>query len=100
MFGKGKTPTVTSIETRIDNWADNIRKLEVDIRNRDENKEVALGTSKINYMDPRISVAWCKRACLTTAEARCNSVSFVCYIIAASIQDKDQIGRASCRERV
>ena len=56
MFGKGKTPTVASIETRIDNWADNIRKLEVDIRNRDENKEVALGTSKINYMDPRISL--------------------------------------------
>jgi len=22
---------------------------------------VSLGTSKINYMDPRISVAWCKR---------------------------------------
>lgn len=27
---------------------------------RDQNKEVALGTSKINYMDPRITVAWCK----------------------------------------
>jgi len=27
---------------------------------RDANKEVALGTSKINYMDPRITVAWCK----------------------------------------
>ena len=26
----------------------------------DDNKEVALGTSKINYCDPRISVAWCK----------------------------------------
>ena len=61
MFGSGKAPTVAAIESRIDNWADNIRKLEVDIRNRDENKEVALGTSKINYMDPRISVAWCKR---------------------------------------
>ncbi len=24
-------------------------------------KTVALGTSKINYMDPRITVAWCKR---------------------------------------
>jgi DNA topoisomerase-1 len=22
---------------------------------------VALGTSKINYLDPRITVAWCKR---------------------------------------
>ena len=61
MFAKGKALTVAAIDVRIENWADNIRKLEVDIRNRDENKDVALGTSKINYMDPRISVAWCKR---------------------------------------
>lgn len=27
---------------------------------KDDNKTVALGTSKINYMDPRITVAWCK----------------------------------------
>lgn len=33
---------------------------EAKIALRDENKEVALGTSKINYMDPRITVAWCK----------------------------------------
>ena len=26
-----------------------------------ENKEIALGTSKLNYLDPRISVAWCKK---------------------------------------
>ena len=31
------------------------------MRNKDENKAVSLGTSKINYMDPRITVAWCKR---------------------------------------
>ncbi|GAB5356758.1 hypothetical protein AAMO2058_000316300 [Amorphochlora amoebiformis] len=31
------------------------------IQLKDENKQVALGTSKINYMDPRITVAWCKR---------------------------------------
>ncbi|KAK2195407.1 bifunctional DNA topoisomerase I [Babesia duncani] len=28
---------------------------------KDDNKTVALGTSKINYMDPRITVAFCKR---------------------------------------
>eukprot|EP00808_Paulinella_micropora_P022529 g41298.t1 len=28
---------------------------------KDDGKEVSLGTSKINYMDPRITVAWCKR---------------------------------------
>jgi len=26
-----------------------------------DSKEVALGTSKINYMDPRITVTWCKK---------------------------------------
>jgi DNA topoisomerase-1 len=31
-------------------------------RNREDLKTVALGTSKINYLDPRITVAWCKRA--------------------------------------
>ena len=34
------------------------------------------------------AIPYCCRACLTTVEARCNSVSFVCYIITASIQDK------------
>lgn len=28
---------------------------------RDENKATALGTSKTNYIDPRITAAWCKR---------------------------------------
>ncbi|XP_042555919.1 DNA topoisomerase I, mitochondrial isoform X2 [Dipodomys spectabilis] len=28
---------------------------------KDENKQVALGTSKLNYLDPRISIAWCRR---------------------------------------
>ena len=55
------TPNEEAIDNRISKWVEDIRKLEIDIRNRDENKEVALGTSKINYMDPRISVAWCKR---------------------------------------
>lgn len=36
-------------------------KLEVQSTDKDENKEIALGTSKLNYLDPRISVAWCKK---------------------------------------
>jgi DNA topoisomerase-1 len=36
-------------------------KLEVQATDKDENKEIALGTSKLNYLDPRISVAWCKK---------------------------------------
>ena len=28
---------------------------------KEENKTIALGTSKLNYLDSRISVAWCKK---------------------------------------
>lgn len=28
---------------------------------QNDNKTVALGTAKINYMDPRITHAWCQR---------------------------------------
>lgn len=40
---------------------DQLRKLEVQETDRDENKTIALGTSKLNYLDPRISIAWCKK---------------------------------------
>ena len=56
-----RTPSAEQIRNRIASWEGKIEKLKLDLRNKDENKEVALGTSKINYMDPRISVAWCKR---------------------------------------
>lgn len=54
-------PSTDKIDAKIVSWGEKIKKMEVDLRDREENKEVALGTSKINYMDPRISVAWCKR---------------------------------------
>lgn len=38
-----------------------IEKMEGDMQTKEDLKTVALGTSKINYMDPRITVAWCKR---------------------------------------
>jgi DNA topoisomerase-1 len=31
------------------------------LRKKDDGKQIALGTSKTNYNDPRISVAWCKK---------------------------------------
>ena len=36
-------------------------KMRADRSQKDETKNVSLGTSKINYNDPRITVAWCKR---------------------------------------
>lgn len=37
-----------------------LEKAEKNLEKRVKNKSIALGTSKINYNDPRISVAWCK----------------------------------------
>jgi len=33
---------------------------EYKLKQKEDNKQVALSTSKINYMDPRISITWCK----------------------------------------
>jgi len=56
-----KIPTAEQVEKRIVLWNSKISKMELDLKHKDDNKEVSLGTSKINYMDPRISVAFCKR---------------------------------------
>ncbi|XP_058811780.1 DNA topoisomerase 1 isoform X2 [Topomyia yanbarensis] len=40
---------------------DQLKKLELQETDKDENKTIALGTSKLNYLDPRISIAWCKK---------------------------------------
>ena len=39
---------------------DKIEAFKVSAQDKDEGKDVSLGTSKISYIDPRISVAWCK----------------------------------------
>ncbi|KTG41770.1 hypothetical protein cypCar_00018793 [Cyprinus carpio] len=41
--------------------SEELMKLEVQATDREENKQIALGTSKLNYLDPRISVTWCKK---------------------------------------
>ncbi|KAG7169669.1 DNA topoisomerase 1-like [Homarus americanus] len=38
-----------------------LEKLVLSATDKEENKTIALGTSKLNYLDPRISVAWCKK---------------------------------------
>ncbi|KYM89075.1 DNA topoisomerase 1 [Atta colombica] len=46
---------------QLERFKDQLTKLEVQATDREENKEIALSTSKLNYLDPRISVAWCKK---------------------------------------
>ncbi|KAG8431584.1 hypothetical protein GDO86_018106 [Hymenochirus boettgeri] len=38
-----------------------LMKLKLQATDKEENKQIALGTSKLNYLDPRITVAWCKK---------------------------------------
>eukprot|EP00244_Chara_vulgaris_P013789 TRINITY_DN8163_c1_g5_i1.p1 TRINITY_DN8163_c1_g5~~TRINITY_DN8163_c1_g5_i1.p1 ORF type:complete len:109 (-),score=21.69 TRINITY_DN8163_c1_g5_i1:3-329(-) len=56
---KMQSPDV--IERNIEKMTQRMEKMRLDMRIKDELKTVALGTSKINYMDPRITIAWCKR---------------------------------------
>merc|ERR1719440_830265 len=50
---KNKLPKADTLQKRLD-------KLEANRTTKEETKCVSLGTSKINYNDPRITIAWCK----------------------------------------
>ncbi|XP_019704058.1 DNA topoisomerase 1 beta isoform X2 [Elaeis guineensis] len=61
---EGKTKRNLSseaLEKKIAQIDSKIEKMELDKKIKEDLKTVALGTSKINYLDPRITVAWCKR---------------------------------------
>ncbi|KAB7495843.1 DNA topoisomerase 1 [Armadillidium nasatum] len=45
----------------VDRLREQLDKLEISATDKEENKQIALGTSKLNYLDPRITVAWCKK---------------------------------------
>jgi len=47
-------------KAKIRTLKERLSKLELQMKMKDELKSVSLGTSKINYMDPRITIAWCK----------------------------------------
>jgi DNA topoisomerase-1 len=53
--------TLDKCEKLISNLKSKISKLEMKLRRKEEFKHIALGTSKLNYMDPRITVGWCKK---------------------------------------
>ncbi|KAL1124103.1 hypothetical protein AAG570_001873 [Ranatra chinensis] len=49
------------MKKKLEKLKEQLTKLEVQETDREENKTIALGTSKLNYLDPRITVAWCKK---------------------------------------
>ncbi|XP_051970173.1 DNA topoisomerase I, mitochondrial-like [Xyrauchen texanus] len=48
-------------EKTVQRLCEQLKKLQLQETDREENKVIALGTSKLNYLDPRITVAWCKK---------------------------------------
>ena len=62
-----------------------IDKMEMDKKIKEDLKTVALGTSKINYLDPRITVAWCKRH-EVPIEKVCSLTSFWFWTTFVSLQ--------------
>ena len=60
-----KTESAKNVMTKKQRAAERVKeqldKLQLQQTDKDENKEIALGTSKLNYLDPRITVAWCKK---------------------------------------
>ena len=48
-------------EKALKNLKEKVKTMSLKLKDREENKQVALGTSKLNYMDPRITVSWCKK---------------------------------------
>lgn len=58
----GKLPKSTeACDAKIKKLQEQITVKEYELKNKQDNAEVALSTSKINYMDPRITISWAKR---------------------------------------
>ncbi|TYZ59442.1 hypothetical protein PybrP1_012781 [[Pythium] brassicae (nom. inval.)] len=66
-----RAPTAEQVAKKLDAWKKKIKSLSMRLQDKTDNKEVALGTSKLNYMDPRISVAWCKRVGVRVSAVCC-----------------------------
>ena len=49
------------LDHKINALEEQLHRLRIQATDKEENKKIALGTSKLNYLDPRITVAWCKK---------------------------------------
>ncbi|KAL5335136.1 hypothetical protein BJX70DRAFT_333390 [Aspergillus crustosus] len=58
---EGRGPTVEKLEAAINKIQQRIENMELQAQDKEDNKEVALGTSKINYIDPRLTVVFSKK---------------------------------------
>ncbi|SLM40070.1 topoisomerase i [Lasallia pustulata] len=58
---EGKGPTIEKLEANITKLDERIATMRLQAEDKESNKEVALGTSKINYIDPRLTVVFSKK---------------------------------------
>lgn len=58
---KSSSMSVEKLEKQINKLDQRINTSSIQLRDREENSQVSLGTSKINYIDPRLSVVFCKK---------------------------------------
>ncbi|KAL8837065.1 MAG: hypothetical protein Q9176_005934 [Flavoplaca citrina] len=58
---EGRGPTVEKLEQQLDKLDQRISNMSFQAEDKENNKEVALGTSKINYIDPRLTVVFSKK---------------------------------------
>ncbi|KAJ3172818.1 DNA topoisomerase 1 [Geranomyces variabilis] len=58
---KPAQPSLESLEKKLVKIDERIQAQKMLLIDKDEGKSTALGTSKINYIDPRISAAWCRK---------------------------------------
>ncbi|XP_051015703.1 DNA topoisomerase I, mitochondrial [Acomys russatus] len=61
MRGDSKSRSYLQKQRRLQKLEEQLARLCTKATDKEENKQVALGTAKLNYLDPRISIAWCKR---------------------------------------
>lgn len=58
---EGKGPTIDKLENNLEKLDQRINAMLFQAADKENNKEVALGTSKINYIDPRLTVVFSKK---------------------------------------
>lgn len=58
---KATLQNVEKLRAQIDKLDQRIETSTIQLKDREDNSQVALGTSKINYIDPRLSVVFCKK---------------------------------------
>ncbi|TGZ79583.1 hypothetical protein EX30DRAFT_79037 [Ascodesmis nigricans] len=58
---KTRSCSIEKIEEQIKKMDEKIKKAEMENHVKDENKTIALGTSKLNYIDPRLTVMFCNK---------------------------------------